>query len=113
MPTDPTPERVREIAGFLSRNTRVLPGKEFAGDWIAVPEEDFVAARVRLTALAREVIALREIARDAVAEIENVERGYDANSESPPLEYVPGGPLLSLRARLDALVEQHNNGGES
>jgi hypothetical protein len=126
---DPTPERVREIADYcytaaehpddlgefklteihaLARQVIALREdlERAAGDFPVPMPEPGTDMAVLLSAnvlLRRENATLREIARDAIAEIENVERGYDANSESPPPEYVPGGPLLALRARLDAL----------
>jgi len=90
MPTDPTPERVREIA---ERPFEVVPADGLPG----------VNTQRRLSnekiALARQVIALREIAEDAVSKVERIGAGKVDGILYP-------NPRISarlLRARLDAL----------
>jgi len=91
---DPTPERVRE----------------WAKPYRHIGEPAFVAVLADRSALARQVIALREIAEEALDGWDDLREDLAASVERP----CDADPtIVSLRARLDALVEQHNNGGES
>jgi hypothetical protein len=87
MPTDPTPERVREWAAMEDHRVRFLYGPA---------DEQILATENERNALAREVIALREIAEEA------------ANAWHAAQHGMENGPCLCpshkvARARLDAL----------
>jgi hypothetical protein len=88
MMSDPTPERVREIAEwfdpiYAGRN----PICNGAGDSHGITEGE-------VAALARQVIALREFAEDAVTKMEQIAEEWRPN---------PRADARVLRARLGAL----------
>jgi hypothetical protein len=113
---DETDEAAREVLALRERVAQVEAERDHVAGYYATlkrvrtcfPHQLDVCDEEKGGCLVCENDALAAIAREAVAEIENVGRGWHAYAveevQDPEWgEYEPGGNLRALRARLDAL----------